>query len=124
MQSSFSQFLRTGGNGEFVLSRAAQGWVGRRVDLSLKSDFPGYENLRRAFEGRLDRVVEGNTATILGVIGSSFTPPLTGTDLADVSGARTARLRSGTGGWKRSGRSGIHIRSACARSVSQWKMAC
>lgn len=92
MQSSFSQFLRTGGNGEFVLSRTAHGWVGRRVGLSLKSEFPDYQNLRSTFEGRLDRVVEANAAAILTAIGSSFTPPLTGTDLADVSSARTETL--------------------------------
>ena len=92
MQSSFGQFLRTGGNGEFVLSRGAHGWVGRRVGLSVKSEFPGYEALRSEFEGRLDRVVEENSAMILGVIGDTFTPPLTAADLADVSGVRTATL--------------------------------
>ncbi|MEX5729044.1 hypothetical protein Ga0609869_002397 [Rhodovulum iodosum] len=92
MQSSFSQFLRTGGNGEFVLSRTARGWVGRRVGLSLKSEFPGYETLRSAFEGRLVRAVEDNATTILRAIGSSFSPPLTGADLTDMSSARSATL--------------------------------
>ena len=92
MQSSLSQFLRTGGNGEFVLSRAAHGWVGRRVALSLKSEFPGYETLRSAFERRLVRVVEDNATTILQAIGRAFSPPLTGADLADVSSARSATL--------------------------------
>lgn len=63
MQNNLSQFLRTGGNGEFVLSRKALGSVGRRVGLSLKSEFPGCEALRSAFEGRIVRAVEDNATT-------------------------------------------------------------
>lgn len=81
MQSNLSQFLRTGGNCEFVLSRKAHGWVGRRVGLSLKSEFPGYETLRSAFERRIVRAVEDNATTILTAFGSSFSPPLAGADL-------------------------------------------
>lgn len=81
MQSNLSQFLRTGGNCEFVLSRKAHGWVGRRVGLSLKPEFPGYETLRSAFERRIVRAVEDNATTILTAFGSSFSPPLAGADL-------------------------------------------
>jgi hypothetical protein len=62
------------------------------VSLFLKSDFPGYETLRSAFERRLVRVVEDNATTILQAIGRAFSPPLTGADLADVSRALSATL--------------------------------
>jgi hypothetical protein len=92
MQSSFTQFMRTGGNGEFVLSRKAHGWVGQRVGLSLKSDFPDYAPLRIAFEGRLDRVVAENASMLLEAISGSFTPPLTGADIPAMTSTRNAVL--------------------------------
>lgn len=60
--------------------------------LNMELEFPGYEALRSAFQGRLDRAVEDNATTILQAIGSSFFPPLTGADLANVSSARSATL--------------------------------
>jgi len=40
MQHSFSDFLRHGRNGEYVIARRDGRIVGRRLGLSLKSTFP------------------------------------------------------------------------------------
>lgn len=92
MQSSFSQFLRTGGNGEFVLSRTAHGWVGRRVGLSVKSEFPNYASLRSAFEDRLDLVAAANAEMLLSASAEQLPGGIVANDVPDVSGARASTL--------------------------------
>ena len=45
MRDSFSDFLRHGGNGQYVIARRDDRIVGRRVGISLKSTFPNYTAL-------------------------------------------------------------------------------
>ena len=46
METKFTQFLRAGGNGEFLIRRRADAWVGVRTAFSIKSEFPNYAALR------------------------------------------------------------------------------
>jgi len=48
MQQNFSDFLRHGGNGEYMIVQRHGRIVGHRVGLSLKSTFPNYSALRVA----------------------------------------------------------------------------
>ncbi|RVT84225.1 hypothetical protein DXV76_11085 [Rhodobacteraceae bacterium CCMM004] len=92
MQSDFNRFLRTGDNGEFVLSKSAHGWFGRRVDLSIEAEIPYYQRLRSEFAKRLDDIAAENARLLLAAIGDAFSPPLAIDDLADLSEARGAAL--------------------------------
>lgn len=92
MQNSFGQFLRTGGNGEFVLSRTTHGWSGSRVGLSIKGEFPNYQALRSSFEDRLNEAIETNTAMLLSVFARDAMTALGPADVPDVSVARAATL--------------------------------
>ncbi|MEX5729802.1 hypothetical protein Ga0609869_003155 [Rhodovulum iodosum] len=92
MQNDFNRFLRTGGNGEFVFLKSAHGWFGRRVDLSIKAEIPNYLMLRNAFAEQLDDIAAENARLLLAAIADSFSPPLTGDDLADFTEAREATL--------------------------------
>ncbi len=51
MQHSFGDFLRHGGNGQYVIAQRDGRIVGRRLGLALKSTFPNYSALR----GRIQR---------------------------------------------------------------------
>jgi hypothetical protein len=51
METKFTQFLRSGGNGEFLIRRKAGAWVGEQTALSKKSEFPNYAALRDNFAG-------------------------------------------------------------------------
>lgn len=65
METKFTQFLRAGGNGEFLIRRRADAWVGVRTAFSIKSEFPNYAALRDNFAARLDAVIQSNTAMLL-----------------------------------------------------------
>ena len=93
MQHSFGDFLRHGGNGQYVIARRDDRIVGRRVRLSLKSTFPNYTALRVDFGERLEQVISENTRMLL----SALTPPdtvptFTEADLRDVSDAKAEAL--------------------------------
>ena len=65
METKFTQFLRSGGNGEFLIKRKADAWVGGRTALSIKSEFPNYAALRDNFAARLDAVIQASHRPIL-----------------------------------------------------------
>jgi len=86
MQHSFSDFLRHGGDGQYVLARRDGRIVGRRGGLSLKSGFPNYPALRADLNGRLDQVISENTRRLLNALTSPDTvPTVSASDLRDVS---------------------------------------
>jgi hypothetical protein len=88
METRFTQFLRSGGNGEFQLRHHGGTLVAVRSVLSIKSEFPNYSALRENFSRRLDEIVKSNTEMLLQSLGGQFDPPLTERDLPDVTAAR------------------------------------
>jgi len=94
MQHSFREFLRHGGNGQFILTAHKGTAYGYRAHISVKSLVPGYSELRADFAAELDRVIADNTRMLL----NALTPPdsvpwVTETDLRDVSDAKEETLR-------------------------------
>jgi len=75
MQHSFSDFLRHGGNGQYVIARRDGRIDGHRLGLSLKSVFPNYSALRADFSERLDLAILENTQTLLNALTSPDTVP-------------------------------------------------
>lgn len=92
METKFTQFLRSGGNGEFLIRRKEDALIGGRTALSIKSEFPNYAALRDNFAARLDAVIQSNTAMLLQAIGVQYDPPLTAAELPGVSAARADTL--------------------------------
>jgi len=93
MQHSFCDFLRHGGNSQYVIARRDGHFVGRRLGLSLKSMFPNYSSLRADFSKRLDQVVSENTRMLLNALTPPDTvPTVTEADLRDVSDAKAEAL--------------------------------
>ena len=93
MQQSFGDFLRRGGNGQFVIARRDDRIVGRRLGLSLKSTFPNYSALRDDFSERLEQVISENTRMLLNALTPPDTAPtFTEADLRDVSDAKAEAL--------------------------------
>ena len=92
METKFARFLRSGGNGEFLIKRQGTSWVGVWPTLSCKDEFPNYAALRASFAERLDGIIQSNTAMLLQRIGASFDPPLTENDLSDVGLTRADTL--------------------------------
>ncbi|MFD3188658.1 phage minor head protein [Sedimentitalea sp. HM32M-2] len=95
MQQNFSDFLRQGGNGQYVLSHRHGSTFGHLLALSLKSTFPNYSALRADFSDRLDQVTAKNTRMLL----SALTPPdtvpnVSEADLRDVSDATEEALNA------------------------------
>jgi hypothetical protein len=94
MQHSFREFLRHGGNGQFILTAHRGVAYGYRAHISVKSLVPGYSELRADFAAELDRVIADNTRILL----NALTPPdsvpwVRETDLRDVSDAKEEALR-------------------------------
>lgn len=88
MQQNFSDFLRHGGNGQYVLSHRHERILGRNLELSLKSTFPNYSALRTDFGERLDQVTAENTRMLLNALTPPDTVPnVSEADLRDVSDA-------------------------------------
>lgn len=88
MQQNFSDFLRHGGNGEYMMARRHGRVVGHRVGLSRKSTFPNYSALRANFAERLDEVISENTRMLLNALTPPDTVPMvTEADLRDMSDA-------------------------------------
>lgn len=95
MQDSFSDFLRHGGNGQYVIGQRDGRVVGRRIGLTIKSNFPNYSALRADFSERLDQVISENTRMLL----NSLTPPdtvptVSASDLRGVSDTRAEALNA------------------------------
>lgn len=93
MQHNFGDFLRHGGNGQYVMARRHGQVVGRHVGLSLKSTFANYAALSADFSDRLDHVIVENTQMLLNALTPPDTAPVvTETDLRDVSDAKDRAL--------------------------------
>lgn len=89
MQHSFSDFIRHGGDSQYLLTRREGSIVGSRLGLKLKSTFPNYTALRVDFIERLDKVISENTRMLLNALTPPDTvPSVTESDLRDVSDAK------------------------------------
>ncbi|MBY5934863.1 hypothetical protein KUV51_17780 [Tateyamaria omphalii] len=93
MQQNFSDFLRHGGDGQYVLSLRHGRTLGRSLGCSLKSAFPNYSALRIDFGDRLDQVTADNTLMLLNALTPPDTVPnVSAADLRDVSDAKEEAL--------------------------------
>ncbi len=89
MHHKFSDFLRNGGNAQYIFEYRDGRVVGRQSILSFKSSFPNYTALRADFSARLDAVIAENTRMLLRALTPPDTVPLfTEPDLRDVSDAK------------------------------------
>ena len=87
MQHTFSDFLRSGGEGEFVLSRSSMGIVGRRIGWAVKNTFPNYSDLRADFATRLSDVSRENAQALIETYSEFLEGPVSPDNLPDVSDA-------------------------------------
>lgn len=87
MHQTFSDFLRSGGEGEFVLSRSSKGIVGRRTGWSVKNTFPNYADLRTDFAARLNDAVRENAQALIETYSEFLEGPISPDDFPDVSDA-------------------------------------
>ena len=95
MQHSFSDFLRHGGDGQYVIARRDGRIIGRRAELSLKSTFPNYSALRADLNERLEEVISENTRMLLNALTPPDTvPTVSASDLRDVSEAKAEALNA------------------------------
>lgn len=92
MQTKFSQFLRFGGSGAFIVRRKGDAWIGTKIRVSTKSEFPNYAALRENFGARLDGIIKANSATLLQAVTEKYDPPLTEKDLPSVEDSRDETL--------------------------------
>ena len=92
MNQSFSEFLRSGGEGEFLLRKSTTGMVGRRVGWSVKNAFPNYSSARAAFEDQLGEAATENANMLLAVLADSYDPPLEEQDLPNIDTATSETL--------------------------------
>lgn len=98
MQHNLREFLRHGGSGQYVLVRRNGAVYGYRAGISIKSEFPGYADLRADFTDQLDRVIAENTRMLLNALTPPDTMPwVTEADLRDVSDAKEEALRQWDG---------------------------
>ncbi len=94
MQHNLREFLRHGGNGQYVLARQNGAVYGYRARISIKSLFPRYADLRADFTDQLDRVIADNTRMLLNALTPPDTVPRVSEDaLRDVSDAKEEALR-------------------------------
>jgi hypothetical protein len=95
MQQKSNDFLRYGGNGQYVLSHRHGRTVGQNLALSLKSFFPNYSALRADFSNRLDKTAAENARMLLNALTLPDTVPnVTDADLRDVSDAKEEALNA------------------------------
>lgn len=95
MQDSFSDFLRHGGNGQYVIGQRDGRVVGRRIGLTIKSNFPNYSALRADISERLDQVISENARMLLNTLTPPDTvPTVSASDLRDVSDTRAEALNA------------------------------
>ena len=84
MQLELGRFLREGGNSTILLKSKGNSLFVTR--LHAKANVPNHAGLRRAFEERLDEVIEENTRFLLQVLTPPDSVPVfTAADLADMS---------------------------------------
>ena len=94
MHHNLREFLRHGGSGQYVFARQNGAVYGYRAGISIKSEFPGYADLRADFTDQLDRVIADNTRMLLNALTPPDTVPwVTEADLRDVSDAKEEALR-------------------------------
>ena len=94
MQHNLRDFLRHGGDGQYVVTKQNGTVYGYRAGISIKSLFPGYADLRSDFTDQLDRVIADNTRMLLNALTPPDTvPSVTAADLRDVSDAKEEALR-------------------------------
>lgn len=94
MQHNLRDFLRHGGDGQYVVTKQNGTVYGYRAAISIKSLFPGYADLRSDFTDQLDRVIADNTRMLLNALTPTDTVPSgTAADLRDVSDAKEEALR-------------------------------
>jgi hypothetical protein len=94
MQHNLREFLRHGGDGQYVVTKQNGRVYGYRAAISIKSLFPGYADLRADFADQLDRVIADNTRMLLNALTPPDTVPwVTEADLRDVSDAKEEALR-------------------------------
>lgn len=94
MSHGLGNFIRHGGNGQYIIARRNAGIYGYNPGISIKSTFPGYAALRADFKDRLDQAIAENTRMLL----SALTPPdtvpiVTESTLRDLADAREEALR-------------------------------
>ncbi|QBX99536.1 hypothetical protein E2K80_01340 [Rhodophyticola sp. CCM32] len=92
MNQSFSEFLRSGGEGEFLLRKSTTGMIGRRVGWSVKNALPNYSSLRAAFEGQLGEAAAENASMLLAALAESYDPLLEEQDLPNIDTATNETL--------------------------------
>ncbi|MCG7630080.1 minor capsid protein [Epibacterium sp. MM17-32] len=92
METKFTQFLRSGGSGGYVLSRGTQGVIAR--PLSRKAEIPGLAALQQQFATNLDFADQINGDLLLRFTRDGFQVPLSAADLADVSGDKAAAIQA------------------------------
>ena len=94
MQHNLRDFLRHGGDGQYVVTKQNGTVYGYRAAISIKSLFPGYADLRAGFSNQLDSVIADNTQMLLNALTPPDTVPwVTEADLRDVSDAKEEALR-------------------------------
>lgn len=94
MHHNLREFLRHGGSGQYVFAGQNGAVYGYRAGISIKSEFPGYADLRADFTDQLDRVIADNTRMLLNALTPPDTVPwVTEADLRDVSDAKEEALR-------------------------------
>jgi len=85
MHHTFSDFLRNGGNAQYIFEHRDGRVFGRQSILSFKSSFPNYTAVRADFSARLDAAIAENTRMLLRALTPPDTVPLfTETDLRNV----------------------------------------
>lgn len=94
METKFTQFLRSGGSGGFVLSRGTGGVHARPLSLARKAGIPGFVRLQEPFAANLDRAGQINSTLLLRFTRDGFDFPLSAADLADVTGDKTTALEA------------------------------
>ena len=92
METKFSQFLRSGGNGGFILTNGQAGPTARPFVFSLKAEIPGFSQLQDQFIANLDRADEINSTLVLRFTRDGFEYPLSLRDLTDVSTDKSVAL--------------------------------
>lgn len=93
MLHNFKDYIRHGGNGEYLLARSGNGIVGQCVNYSKKYSFPNYDELRQVFVESLDELIHENTQFLLNTLTMPDTAPMVSeADLLELSEIKDAAL--------------------------------
>ncbi|MCW1956351.1 MAG: phage minor head protein [Roseobacter sp.] len=92
METKFTQFLRFGGSGGYVLSKSTHGVIA--LLLSRKADIPSLAALRQQFAINLDFADQINVDLLLRFTRDGFDAPLSAANVADVSGDKVAAIQA------------------------------